>query len=89
MESTIHLRSRRGEKNYLKKIRKVDGEESKTFLLKTSTPTFGAGYTENKKVYVNPAGGPLMAEGEILKEADAKIKFINFIEGRGCFITFE
>ena len=40
MEDIIKLRSRYGAVNYLKKMPKPDGSESRTYVPKTDIPTF-------------------------------------------------
>ena len=43
MEDIIKLRSRYGTVNYLKKMPKPDGTDSKTYVLKTDVPTLRVG----------------------------------------------
>ena len=89
MEDIIKLRSRNGTVNYLKKMPKPDGSESKTYVLKTSVPTLRGGYVNDKQKFIDPAGGPMIVEGSLLKEAKAVVKSIDFIAGFGHTITFE
>lgn len=91
MKDIIKL-SRYRVENYLKKIPKPDGSESKTYVLKTDIPSLRVGevggtcYTHK---FINPSGGPMIMVGHELKEAKAVVKSIDFIEGYGWTITFE
>jgi len=89
MEKIIKLHSRGGVENYLKMMKKPDGEESKTYLLKTSMPTLRIGYVDDKHKFIDPSGGPMIVEGSLLEEANAKVKSIVFVTGFGHTITFE
>ena len=88
MKELIKLNSRYGENNTLKLLKKPNGEESKTYLLKTSDQMIRSGMIGGKK-FIDPSGGPMIVEGERLEEADAVVKSIDFIEGYGWTITFE
>ena len=89
MEKTIKLNSRGGEKNYLKLMTKPDGSESKTYVLKTTSPYLRTGLVENNKKFIDPSGGPMIVEGYLLEEANAVVKYINHVMGYGYTITFE
>ena len=89
MEKIIKLHSRGGIENYLKMMKKPDGEESKTYLLKTSMPTPRIGYVDDKHKFIDPSGGPMIVEGSLLEEANAKVKSIDFVTGFGHTVTFE
>lgn len=89
MEKVIKLHSRCGVENYLKMMRKPDGEESKTYLLKTGIPTLRVGFINDRHKFIVPFGGPMIVEGSLLEEADAKVKSIVFVTGFGHTITFE
>lgn len=89
MEDIIKLRSRHGTVNYLKKIPKLDGSDSKTYVLKTDTPTLRAGEVQGGNKFIDPSGGPMIVVGYELKEAKAVVKSIDFVEGYGYTITFE
>ena len=39
--------------------------------------------------FVDPSGGPMMVEGELLREAGKVIRRIDFVQGEGTFIEFE
>ena len=52
MKDLIKLKSRGYEKNYLKKLKRPDGSESKTYVLKTNIPTLRVGEVQGgKQVY--------------------------------------
>ena len=88
MDKIIKLHSREGN-NYLKMLKRSNGEESKTYLLKTDSNILRSGYVEDKYKFIDPSGGPLIIEGNILFEANAIVKSIDFIENYGYTITFE
>lgn len=89
MKDLIKLKSRGREENYLKKLKKLDGTESKTYVLKVSTPYLRGGELEVGKKFIDPSGGPMIVVGSYLEEADAVVKSIDFTMGYGYTITFE
>ena len=89
MEDIIKLNSNGGVNNYLKKLKRTDGSESKTYVLKLEYPNPRAGYSESRYKYVSPFGGPTIIEGSLLKEADAVVETIMYISGLGHVIIFE
>lgn len=89
MNDIITLNSRGGTKNYLKKMKKADGSDSKTYILKSDGPYLRVGWMDEKHEFVDPSGGPMIVEGHKLKEADAIVKSIDYIAGTGYLITFE
>ena len=89
MEDIIKLRSRHGAENYLKKLLKPDGSESKTYVLKTDMPILRVGEVQGGNKFIDPSGGPMIVVGYELEEAKAVVKSIDFIEGYGWTITFE
>ena len=89
MEDIIKLHSRGSVNNYLKKMKRPNGEESKTYVIKTDISTFRMGYVEEKRKFIVPSGGPMIVEGSLLKGANAVVKSIDFIAGYGHTITFE
>lgn len=89
MEKIIRLHSRGNANNYLKMMKKPDGSESKTYVLKTNMPTLRMGYVEEKHRFIDPSGGPMIVEGSLLEEANAKVKSIDFVAGFGHTVTFE
>lgn len=52
MEDIIKLKSRYKEENYLKKLTKSDGSESKTYVLKTDIPTVRIGELDNGSKFI-------------------------------------
>ena len=89
MEDIIKLRSRHEAENYLKKLLKPDGSESKTYVLKTDVPTRRVGEVQGGNKFIDPSGGPMIVVGYELEEAKAVVKSIDFVEGYGWTITFE
>ena len=89
MEDIIKLRSRYGTVNYLKKMPKPDGTDSKTYVLKTDVPTLRVGEVQGGNKFIDPSGGPMIIVGNYLEEAKAVVKSIDFVEGYGWTITFE
>lgn len=88
MNDIIKLNSRGQENNYLKRLKKPDNIESKTYALKTSTPYLRTGEVGGHN-FIDPSGGPMIIEGSLLEEANAKVKSIDFVIGFGYTITFE
>ena len=89
MEDIIKLRSRYEAINYLKKMPKSDGTDSKTYVLKTDVPTLRVGEVQGGNKFIDPSGGPMIVVGCELEEAKAVVKSIDFVEGYGWTITFE
>lgn len=89
MKDLIKLKSRGYEENYLKKLKKLDGTESKTYVLKVSTPYLRGGELEGGKKFIDPSGGPMIVVGSYLEEAESVVKSIDFTIGYGYTITFE
>lgn len=89
MKDLIELKSRGEEHNYLRRLVKPDGSESHTYMLKTSTYTIRSGLTDKKKKFIEPNGGPIIVEGEYLEEAEATVKSLDYIMGKGHTVTFE
>lgn len=89
MKDLIELKSRGEEHNYLRRLVKPDGSESHTYMLKTSTYMMRSGNMPNGKLFIDPAGGPMIVEGEYLEEAEAVVKYIDHVMGQGYAITFE
>ena len=89
MEDIIKLRSRYGTANYLKKMPKPDGSESKTYVLKTEVSTLRVGKVQEGNEFIDPSGGPMIVVGHMLEEAEAVVKSIDFVKGYGYTITFE
>lgn len=89
MNDVINLNSRGFEKNYLKRLKRPDNSESKTYMLNISSPYLRSGYVDNNKKFIDPSGGPMIVEGERLEEADAIVESIDFVTGHGYTITFK
>lgn len=89
MKDIIELESRGYEKNYLKKLKKPDNTESKTYVLKVSNPYLRTGVIDGEKKFIDPSGGPMIVVGETLKEAEAVVKSIDYTIGYGYTITFK
>ena len=73
MEDIIKLRSRYGAINYLKKMTKPDGVDSKTYVLKTDVPTLRVGKVQGGNKFIDPSGGPMIVVGHELEEACIKL----------------
>lgn len=89
MENIIKLRSRYRAINYLKKMPKLDGTDSKTYVLKTDSPSLRVGNVSDGNKFIDPSGGPMIVVGCELEEAKAVVKSIDFVESHGWTITFE
>lgn len=89
MEDIIKLRPRYRAKNYLKKIPKPDGTESKTYVLETDMSTLRVGEVQGGNKFIDPLGGPIIVVGCELEEVKAVVKSIDFVKGYGWTITFE
>lgn len=63
MENIIKLRSRYEAINYLKKMSKSDGTDSKTYVLKTDVPTLRVGEVQGGNKFIDPSGGPMIVVG--------------------------
>lgn len=83
MEDIIKLRSRYEAINYLKKMPKPDGTDSKTYVLKTDVPTLRVGEVQGGNKFIDSSGGPMIVVGCKLEEAKAVVKSIDFVEGYG------
>lgn len=88
MKDCITLSSREGSSTNLIKMKRTDGGESKTYLVKFSSSIINTGYTEDMKKFIDPSGGPMIVEGCYLREADATVRSITYIDGHGWVITF-
>lgn len=88
MKDLIKLKSRGYEENYLKKLKKSGGSESKTYVLKVSNPYLKAGVMDGDKKFISPSEGPMITVGKTLEEAEAVVKSIDFTIGYGYTITF-
>ena len=78
-----------GVRNQLIKLPRKDGEESKTFMVKTSSTTLRRGKWSDGSPFIDLSGGPTITVGKPLEEADnAVVRSIDFSEGFGYTITF-
>ena len=71
MENIIKLKSRYRAENYLNKMSKPDGSESKTYVLKTDTPSLRVGEVGGTcyiHKFIGPSGGPMIVVGYKLEE---------------------
>lgn len=84
MRNIIILSTRDGTKNYLKKL----PEEEKTYLLKTELGTIRTSEDNKGYVFIDPLGGPIIARGAYLNEADAVVKSIDYLQNQGFAVTF-
>lgn len=89
MEDIIKLKSKGGINNYLRKLKKTDGSESKTYILRTDITALRTGYIDDKFKYIFPHGGPRILEGEFLEEAGAIVDTITFMQDFGHVVTFK
>ena len=89
MEDTIKLKSRYRARNYLERIQNLGDIKSKTYALKTDTPSLRIGETNKGDKFIDPSGGPMIIENHYLEEARATVKSIDFIVGYGWTITLE
>lgn len=85
MRNIIILNTRDGTENYLKKL---PGKE-KIYLLKSELDTVRVSQDKEGYIFVDPSGGPFIAKGAYLEEADAVVKSIDHLQEQGFTITFE
>lgn len=86
MEEIIKLDSKG--KKFLKKLKRVDGSESKTYVLKLDSAVLRNGYTEEGHKFISPPGGPMIIVGQELQDG-LIVKSIDHVEDYGYTITFE
>lgn len=79
------LRSRDGTKNYLKRL----SDNPEVYLLKSEIDSVRVSKDDEGYAFVDPSGGPFIARGTYLEEADAVVKSIDHLEGQGFTVTFE
>ncbi len=90
MEDRIELNSRRGEQNYLQRLKTLGGGQSLTYVLKTSSNIVRNGtLPPDNRPFIDPLGGPKITVGSFLAEAGTRVKYIDFVMGIGYTITFE
>lgn len=87
MDKIIELNGRGGSKNFLKLLTSTNPEvQSKTYLLVASEGVIPE-YDLDESRFVNIIDGPNIRIGN--KINDMVVKFIDFLPGTGCIITFE
>lgn len=69
-------------------IPRNNGRYYKTYVLKTDMPTLRVGEVQGGNEFIDLSGGPMIVEGSRLEEADAVVKFIDFVMGYGYTVTF-
>lgn len=81
--------SSRDAKNSLELLPRKDGQESKTYIVKTSSSIVRTGKTNEGDSFLDLSGGPMIVVGKPLKEADnAVVRSIDWSEGFGFTVTF-
>lgn len=88
MEDVINLNCFKY-KNILKKLKRADGEESYTYVLKAEVPTFTSGNTNTGHKWIKPLGGPILTVGEKIENTTYIIKSIDYIQFYGFTLTLE
>lgn len=89
MKEVIQLATHDGSKNFLRRLERKDGQESKTYILKTQGASLRVGNLGDGKSFIDPSGGPMIIVGQPLAEANnAVVRSIDFSEGFGYTITF-
>ena len=83
MRKIIVLKSRDGTKNYLEQLK------DKIYLLVSEFSTVRVSSDEQGYLFVDPSGGPFIARGAYLVEADAVVESIDHLDGKGFTITFK
>lgn len=90
MKEVIQLNSRDGTISKLELLHKKDGEESKTYRLRTSSLSLRTSQSEGAINFIDPSGGPMISVGSPVAEADgAIVESIDFSEGFGFTVTFK
>ena len=86
MEKIIKLDTKK--KKYLEQLKRVDGEESKTYVLRTPSFIIKTGYTKERCKYIALPRGPVITEGQELSEG-LEVQSIDYVENYGYTITFK
>jgi hypothetical protein len=87
MDKIIKLNCKNGANNYLQKLNSVtEGIDSKTYIVKASEGIIPE-YDEFNHIYVNIVDGPNIRLGSDIE--GFIVRFIDFIPGTGCIITFK
>lgn len=86
----IKLKSgREEENNYLKLLTRADGSESKTYVLKVSTPNITVETRGNKFISITPFTSAPIIVGSPIEGTELVVKSIDFTLGYGYTITVE
>lgn len=89
MKERYHLSSG-GSQNFLELLHRKDGQESKTYVIKTSSNTVWTGKTNEGNSFLDLSGGPRIVVGKPLKEVDnAIVRSIDWSDGFGFTVTFK
>ena len=88
MEDIIKLNSRGDNNHHLKKMKNLNNKESKTYSLRLDSTYLRSGFVDDIRRFIDPPGGPMIVEGELLKEANAVVDKITAVPGSGYYITF-
>ena len=82
--------SSRDAKNSLELLPRKDGQESKTYIVKTSSSIVRTGKTNEGDSFLDLSGGPMIVVGKPLKDADnAIVRSIDRSDGFGFTVTFQ
>lgn len=87
MEDVIKLKSRYREKNYLRKLEET--KDTVTYILDSELDFTRYGTTNSDKTFIDPSGGPMIIEGEVLEEAGTVVKELSWIKDKGFTVTFK
>lgn len=75
--------------NQLVKLPRKDGQDSKTFIIKTSSSVIRKGRWSDGSSFIDLSGGPTITVGKPLEEADNKIvRSIDLTPQLGYTVTF-
>lgn len=76
-------------KNSLEQLVRKDGKESKTYIVKTSSPSMKKGRLESGEEFIELAGGPRIVVKRPLKEVEnMTVQSIDYSEVFGYTVTF-
>lgn len=89
MDDIIVMSSGDGDIHFLKKMPRINGEESRTYVVKTPSPFLRIDYGSDGRKFLRFPGGTILMEGEICEKTGTMVRFIDSIEGFGHVITFE
>ena len=89
MEKIILLENRDRVIYTLSQLKSTTEKVSKTYKIVQQSAIHTQGYNEDGSQYIVFRGGPTLTENTFLKEANAKIKCIDYIYNYGYVLTFE